>query len=162
MVYLYSTKRILLTATPVPVYIGPYILHVYVHLHISHVDHREYWSFNAIFRCVRKITAKSDHKLCHFCVSVRTEQHVSNCTEFVKFYVGHSTNIYLPVSKFANNQIKEHTMIIIHIGLHLAIHEKSTGNTVNDLSVIRFTTDALPVLGDKGKYTPHNRDISIS
>jgi len=90
------------------------------------------------------------------------EQHVSNYTEFVKFYVGDSTNIYLPVSKFARIRIKEHTMINIHIGLHLAIHEKSTGNTVNDLRVTRFHMDALSMLGDKGKYTPHNHNILIS
>jgi len=129
---------------------------------MSHVDHREYWSFNAIFRCVHKITAKSDHKLCHVCVSVRMEQHVSNCTEFVKFYAGDSTNIYLPISKFAKNRIKEHTMINIHIGSHLAIHEKSTENTVNDLRVTRFHTDALSMLGDKGKYTSRNCNILIS
>jgi hypothetical protein len=90
------------------------------------------------------------------------EQHGSNCTEFVKFYVGDSTNKYTPVSKFAKNRIKEHTMINIHIGLDLAIHETSTGNTVNNLRVIRFHMDALSMLGDKGKYTPHNNNILIS
>jgi len=124
---------------------------VYVYLYMSHVDHREYWSFNAIFRCVRKITAKSVYKLCHVCVSVRMEQHGSTCTEFVKFYVGDSTNIYLPVSKFAKNRIKEHTMINMQIALHLAFHETSTGNTVNDLRVTRFHMDALSMLDDKGK-----------
>jgi hypothetical protein len=53
-------------------------------------------------------------------------------------------------------------MINIHIGLHLAIHETSTGNTVNDQRVTSFHMDALSMLGDKGKYTPHNDNILIS
>ena len=78
-----------------------YYMYVYVHLFASYVGHTEYWSFNAIFRCVRKITAESDYKLCHVCLSVRMEQHGSHCTEFVQFYVGDTNNISLLDSKFA-------------------------------------------------------------
>jgi hypothetical protein len=53
-------------------------------------------------------------------------------------------------------------MINMLIGLDLAIHETSTGNTVNDLRLTRFHMDALSMLGDKDKYTPHNDNILIS